>query len=249
MIAELVIGALAGILSGLFGIGGAVISTPLLRLVLEVPGHIALGTPLPLVIPATLSALLVYGKKKALLTRPAVTIGIVASFSTIIGARATSYFSGPMMMFFTSIFILVVALKLAFPLKIPKTNSFDNRLLIPIGILVGLVSGFLGIGGGAILVPLLLILGVEMHAAVGTSLLAISIFSIPGSLQHYYLGNVSVPLLIPLAIGVIVGAQFGSRAALKIKSESLEKIFVAFLLLLAFWLMFFELLNMQVLTL
>ena len=244
MIIELIIGILSGTLAGLFGIGGAVISTPLLRILLHVPGHIALGTPLPLVIVTAFSALFVYTKENYVLYKHALTIGIAGSFSAVAGAAATSIFSGSAMMLFTSIFILIIALKLSFQIRIPKTTSFDTKTLIPIGIIAGFVSDFLGIGGGAILVPLLLIIGLPMHKAIGTSLLSILIFAIPGSIEHYLLGNVSVPLLIPLGIGVILGAQIGSRSAVKIKSELLEKVFVAFLLILAIWLILFELVNL-----
>lgn len=243
MIPEFLIGFFSGVFSSLFGIGGAVVSTPLLRILLLVPGHIALGTPLPVVIPAALSALWVYRKSDLILYRPAVIIGIVASFSAILGARLTSLFSGSMMMLFTSLFLLLMALKLTIPVRIPRTERFNTKALIPIGLIVGLASGFLGIGGGAILIPLLLLAGLQMHVAVGTSLLAILIFAIPGSIQHYLLGNVSIPLMMPLAAGVIIGAQLGSRTSLSIENELLEKLFVIFLLILSVCMIAFELVT------
>jgi len=240
MILELVIGAIAGILSGLFGIGGAVITTPFLRVILQVPGHIALGTPLPLVFPTALSAVTVYWHKKSVLPRPALIIGTVGSVFAVIGALLTNAFSGSMMMIFTAIFLLLMALKISSPLQ-SERKTLDSRMLIPIGIFTGFISGFLGIGGGAVLVPFLIISGIDTHKAIGTSLLSILIFSVPGSLEHYFLGNVSIPLLIPLTIGVVVGAQIGSRKALGTKADLLENAFIIFLIIMSFWLALTEL--------
>jgi hypothetical protein len=106
------IGLAAGILAGMFGIGGAVLTTPAMRCLLGVPGLIALGTPLPIVIPTAISGGLVFYKKKKLKLRIALICGASGSFSTLVGAWVTDLLGGELMMYITSGFIFWLLLDL-----------------------------------------------------------------------------------------------------------------------------------------
>lgn len=76
-------------------------------------------------------------------------------------------------------------------------------------------------------------LNFHMHEAVGTSLMIMSIYAIPGSVAHYLLGHVDVALLVPIALGAVVGAQLGARLAVKTRERRLRFAFSAFLFAVA----------------
>jgi hypothetical protein len=109
-----------------------------------------------------------------------------------------------------------------------NANIYTGLALLFLG---GLASGFLGIGGGLVVVPILAaIVGLPMHLAVATSMLTMIFTSISGVSTHIILGNVLIAYAVPLVIGIVVGAQLGARAAKRLKSVSLERAFTVALL-------------------
>ena len=108
---------------------------------------------------------------------------------------------------------------------------------ILLGVLTGVLSGFLGIGGGVFLVPALaLIFGFTQTQAQGTSL---SLFVLPvaiaGALTYYKSGNVNLPVVGLLAVGFIVGGILGSKYAITLPAETLRKFFGGAMLLIAIY--------------
>lgn len=102
-------------------------------------------------------------------------------------------------------------------------SIYSGLLLLVLG---GLASGFLGIGGGLVVVPILIaIVGLPMHIAIATSMLTMIFTSISGVSTHIMLGNVSVEYAIPLVIGILGGTQLGAWTAKRLKSASLERVF------------------------
>ena len=90
----------------------------------------------------------------------------------------------------------------------------------------GLISGFLGVGGGLIVVPILsAFVGLPMHIAVATSMLVMIFTSISAVSTHIMLGNVRVEYVTPLVVGVLGGTQLGARTAKQLRSVTLERVF------------------------
>ncbi len=106
-------------------------------------------------------------------------------------------------------------------------------LFIFLGIIVGILASFSGLGGGFLMVPLLLFLGYEAQKAVGTSFMAIVIISLSAVFAHSKLQNVDYKLGILLGIGGIIGAQIGARLLEHVPTPIFKKIFAAILILLA----------------
>jgi hypothetical protein len=106
-------------------------------------------------------------------------------------------------------------------------------LLLGIGVVVGLMASFTGLGGGFLVVPLLIMLGYESYKAVGTSFLTIFIISISALVAHASLQNVDVRLGVLLGIGGILGAQLGSRLVEYVPTNVFNKIFAFILVGLA----------------
>lgn len=93
------------------------------------------------------------------------------------------------------------------------------------GFSAGLASGFLGIGGGVVQVPLLVYLGVPVHVAVGTSCLAMVFTTAAGVVGHAFLGHVNLALALAMGVGGAVGGQVGSALSGKVSGVWLRRIF------------------------
>jgi len=210
-----------------------------MRDVLRTSGHVALGTPLPIIVPTALSGALVFRRKRMLKYRIGAVCALAGSVTAPLGAGATAYFGGRELMLVTSAYIALVAIKFAIGGKgpRPKARAAPQRLLVRatlLGLVAGALSGFLGMGGGVILVPgMILLLNFHMHEAVGTSLMVMAIYAIPGSVGHYLLGHVDIALLIPIALGAVLGAQLGARLAVGTREKRLRPAFSVFLFVAA----------------
>ena len=110
-----------------------------------------------------------------------------------------------------------------------------------IGLVAGLASGYVGVGGGFIMVPLMLaILDIPMSLASGTSLIAIMILAIPGVIEQGLLGNIDYLAGIAIVVGSIPGALVGARLVRVVPERQLRFIFGGFLLVAAVMLMLNE---------
>ena len=121
----------------------------------------------------------------------------------------------------------------------PKTNpiKMDTTLiiyLIIIGILAGMLSGLIGIGGGVIMVPLLLLLGFSQHQAQGTSLTVLLFPVMAFAVYNYYkAGYVDFKYAIVIALFFAIGGFIGSKLAINLDQKQLQKIFGFLLLIIA----------------
>ncbi len=105
---------------------------------------------------------------------------------------------------------------------------------IAIGLTAGLASGYVGVGGGFLMVPLFIgVLGIMMRHASGTSLVAIMILAIPGVIEQGMLGNIDYLAGIAMAVGSIPGAVIGANLVRRIPERQLRLFFGAFLLVSA----------------
>ena len=134
----------------------------------------------------------------------------------------------------------------------PKEEPFKLSikkvaLCLLIGLIAGLASGYVGVGGGFIMVPLFIsLLGIMMCQAPGTSLVAVTILAIPGVVEQGLLGHIDYIAGIAMAVGSIPGAVIGASLIRKVPERKLRFVFGAFLLISAVVLLFNELLPLFV---
>lgn len=103
-----------------------------------------------------------------------------------------------------------------------------------IGLVAGLASGYVGVGGGFIMVPLMLsIIGIPMRKASGTSLIAVMILAIPGVIEQGIIGNINYLAGIAIVIGTIPGAVIGAKLVTKVPERTLRLLFGCFLIVAA----------------
>lgn len=110
-----------------------------------------------------------------------------------------------------------------------------------IGLIAGLASGYVGVGGGFIMVPLMLsIIGIPMRKASGTSLIAVMILAIPGVIEQGIIGNINYFAGIAIVIGTIPGAVIGAKLVTKVPERTLRLLFGCFLIVAAIMLVLNE---------
>ncbi len=251
----LVIGLATGVLAGIFGVGGALLSTPAIRLVLRAPPLIAVGTTLPVVIPAAISGGIVYwrrgliSKKVVIWAAPAGMVGAAA------GAGVTRFISGTYLLTITALIILYVGIRFLYQARATQTGGLSGNLMgaaglspaqaVLVGIGAGFIGGLLGIGGGIILIPAFVWLGkMTPKTAFGTSLVTIAAMAVPGSIVHFALKHIDVNIMAWLTLGVIPGGWLGARFAQRAKESLLVTAFGLFLVAVAIYFGLAELLTL-----
>lgn len=242
-----------GIASSALGIGGGFITTPSLILMGIEPGY-AIGTVLIMIIFTSLSATLAYSRKKDLIEYK---LGSLTTLFTVFGAIAGSLISSlladkapELFRLIFAVFLIPVAIKMiVFPkekkqkdLEIEEIEQngkilfgFEQKeiLCAILGLIAGLSSGLLGIGGGVVMVPILVHIGkLSMHKAVATSMFIMIFTSIAGASIKITSGQVHPDLAIFLILGIILGAQIGPRLVKKVNTKQLQQIF-GFIMIIA----------------
>ena len=107
--------------------------------------------------------------------------------------------------------------------------------LAVVGLIVGILSSVIGLGGGFMVVPLLIYLGREAKLAVGTTFVFIFLVAISSLIAHYRLGNVDVKTGLVLALGGILGAQIGPQVLQHVSDQNFKKIFSVLMVITAVW--------------
>ena len=113
---------------------------------------------------------------------------------------------------------------------------------IAIGLLVGLFAGFLGLGGGLVLIPILIYcFGLTQHQAQGTSLaVMIPPITLLAALRYYYSGNVKVPMAVFIACGFVAGGLLGAHLVQRVPDLVLRRIFGVVMLIVSLRMIFFK---------
>ncbi len=232
------IGLVSGLLAGLFGIGGGVVMTPGVQVLLGAPPIVALATPLPVVFPTAIAGSLRYRKAGEVDGRAAAWMMAAGIPAAIAGAWLTELVD-------THLLLVVTAVLLGWQSvaiirgggrggAAAARHAPTPRAFVLIGAVTGLTSGLLGVGGGIVMVPLMAgWLGMPLKRALGTSLTAIVGMVIPGTIAHAFLGNIDWAYVVVLTIGAVPGARIGAGLALGTRERALRVLVGGFMLLVA----------------
>lgn len=255
---EAAIGFIAGIASGLFGIGGGMVTIPLLRVVLDTPPLVAAATPLVAIVPTAISGGYTHHRAGNVDLRTALIVGVSGALTAVAAARLTSLAGGSVVMFALALVIAIAGINMLVTTVRRRHLAEDGtddgvcdvgdteRVLstgkaVAIGLVVGAASGFLGIGGGFIMVPMFVwLIGCSIKRAIGTSLAAIVLIATPAFITHALLGHIDWRLAVILAIGSAVGGVVGARLALGSREGTLRVWFAVLMLVAAFSLIAME---------
>lgn len=234
-----ILGLLGGFLSGLLGLGGAVVMIPLMLTVPPLVGAGQLtmkavsGLSMLQVLASSVSGIVIHKKNNFVNGKVLLSVGIPMGLCALGGSYFSKYMESLTLLIFFG--LLVVA---AFILLLTRKQEKEDVLpeefkfrLIPsllIGAFVGFVSGAVGAGGGFILIPLMIIvLRVPLKVTVGTSLGIVFIGALMGSIGKLISTQVTVATAIPLIFGSIPAAQLGAKCSKAISSCTIHRILLA----------------------
>ncbi len=236
-------GVFVGLLGGMFGFGGSSISTPILRVAFYIPPYLSLASPLPMTLVSSSIALKKYQGENLVDWKIVEKMLVVIIPTSFAGAYLTKYLSGKILMLLTAAFLVYIAIRLM--LSRNKRRRVEHRLWVILlaGAFIGFLSGMLANGGGILMVPILLLLGMNIKKAIGTSVAMVLFAAIPSILVHWYLGHIDWLITLALTLGAIPGAYLGAWITVRADKDRLRKIYGIFLLLFSVYFALFEILG------
>jgi uncharacterized membrane protein YfcA len=221
-----------GFLSGLFGKGGSAIATPVLH-ALGVPSALAVGSPLPAALPATVAAAGAYQSERLVERRIALLSIAWGVPATVAGAIATRWIGGGALVVATEVLVIALGVRLlARPAgdstaPAPPTAVETSRVVV-VALAVGLASGLLANSGGFLLAPLYVsVLRLPIKRAFATSLVVAAVLTVPATILHALLGHIDWSLTVTLALSAAPLAYVGGKVALRTPSAALERCYGA----------------------
>jgi uncharacterized membrane protein YfcA len=230
----LLLGILSGAIGGLTGAGGGLVLVPLLVQALALPQHTAQGTSFGFIIATALVAATSYSLHGQADIRLAAWLAVGALPGVLLGARLAAAAPATALRRGFGLVMVATALRLLIAPPGGAGGVWAGPWNTLVGVAVGVLAGLLGVGGGTLLVPVL-VLGeqVEQHMAQGVSLLMIFPVAMMGLWSYARRGLVSAPLLPPLVAGGAIGAAGGALLAHTMEASLLTRLFALLLLALA----------------
>jgi hypothetical protein len=227
----LFIGLAGGLFGGFLGVGGGIIMIPLMTWLAKLSQHKAHGTSLVAIVFTGLVGAVTYYSHGNIDWKVSLVLTLSAVFTARVGARFAHSLPEKKLKKAFGVFLLFVSLLLLVKTYLPRgdfnlTSVTGIVAFLLIGSLTGFVSGMMGVGGGAVMVPLMVVIGgMEQHVAQGTSLLAMVPASISGAAMHYKLKNVEMNIAWGLIGGSLIGSYLGATVATTIPELFLRVVF------------------------
>lgn len=249
-----IVGFLAGLLGAVTGIGGGVLLSPLLALYFGIPIREAIGTSLVAVITTSAASSSVHLQRHTTDIRLGMTLELATSFGAALTAYLVGYFNRNALEGILAAFLLYSAITLlrrggkATPEEdsSPSVDAANRETVIPpyepkryplglaASLVAGALSGLLGIGGGAIKVPVMFIfMNVPLIVATATSNFMIGVTAAASAMVYYRRGDILVHVAAPLAVGVFLGSLRGAKLAPRVHTKYVMYLLVAVLLYLS----------------
>lgn len=238
VIATVVLAVFVGISLGLLGGGGSILTVPLLAYVAGMDAKQAIATSLLVVGTTSLVGAFSHARAGRVQWRTAVLFGATAMVGAFAGGHIAAFIPGTVLL--VGFAVMMVATAIAMLRGRKNTAGGAERPGLPlakiaaVGLAVGLVTGLIGAGGGFLLVPALVLLGgLPMPIAVGTSLVIIAMNSFAGFAGYLSSVQINWPLAAMVIAAAVTGALIGARFAGRVDPELLRKGFGWFVLVMA----------------
>lgn len=248
-----ILGFAAGLLGALTGIGGGVLVTPLLALHFGIPIRQAIGTSLVAVITTSAASSSVHLQRHTTDIRLGMTLELATSLGAAVMAYLVGYFNRNFLEGLFAAFLLYSAITLLRGGKLkredessPSVANANGEVVIPpyepkrfplglgASLVAGSLSGLLGIGGGPIKVPVMMIfMNVPLMVATATSNFMIGVTAAASAIVYYRRGDILVQVAAPLAVGVFLGSLLGARLAPRVHKRVVIYLLVGVMFYLA----------------
>jgi uncharacterized membrane protein YfcA len=241
------IGALAiGLSLGLLGSGGSIITVPVLVYLVGQPEKIAIAGSLGVVGTIALVGALQNAAGGRIDWRSVAWFGLPGMAGTYVGAWLSDFVSGAVQLAVFAV-VMLAAAAMMFRRSAREPSTASRRplaMVVADGLAVGALTGFVGVGGGFLILPALVLLGgLGMHVAIGTSLAIIALNAFTGFAKHLHLLSVQGLSLDWKVLGTIaaigaIGSVAGSRFSSRIPQATLRRVFGAFLVAMALFILY-----------
>jgi uncharacterized membrane protein YfcA len=241
----------------MFGQGGGAFYVPML-LALSIPIYTAATTSQVLIMVVSFSSMLIFAKAKTVDWKLVLLIEPPTNVGSFLGGYLSAYIPPTVAKVCFAGVLLVGAYYMYNPpqligkgqsssahwwlwyrTKVAEPYAINVLVLVPVMLLAGFLAGMLGVGGGLLKVPAVVVLGgVPMSIAVGSSSLMIGVTALTGFAGHLLRGHLDLMLTAVLAVGVLIGSQIGPRFAIRTNQARLKKYFALLLLAISIWLIY-----------
>jgi uncharacterized membrane protein YfcA len=239
------LGAVSGLISGLFGLGGGSIIVPLLIFAFAAQGidaqistHLAIGTSLATIVVTSLSSIYTHYQKRAIRWDLVLRLGPGIIIGTVLGGIFAVSLDGVVLQLMFGCFLTCIGLQMLFYRPITQNRPLPSAsTMVTLGSGIGGISALFGIGGGALTAPLLAHFGVRMHQAIGTAAacgfpigvvatLVYSASNVPSEIIHgANLGYVFLPAWFGIVVASTPFARVGALLAHRLNEQSLKRSF------------------------
>ncbi|MDL5351422.1 sulfite exporter TauE/SafE family protein [Microbacterium sp. zg-YB36] len=232
------IGLGAGLLSGLFGVGGGTVIVPLLVLLLHFDHRLAAGTSLAAIVPTATVGVISYALNDSVAWIPALILAVAA----VIGAQLGSWLLARLPQnalrwgFVGFLVVVIVSLFLVIPSRDAELvlTWFSGAGLVVLGFVTGILAGLLGVGGGVVVVPaLMLLFGTSDLIAKGTSLLMMIPTALSGTIGNIRRGNVDLLAAALVGVAACTTTALGAWIATLLDPFTANMLFAVFLAFIA----------------
>lgn len=235
-----------GSVLGLLGGGGSILTVPILAYVAGMPAGEAIASSLVVVGITSVVGAANHAKRGGVEWRTGIIFGGVAMVGAFAGGRLAVFFPGWLLLALFASLMVTTSVIMLRKRKTPANHTPAKASVAMIaieGFLVGAVTGLVGAGGGFLVVPALVILGgLPMHKAIGTSLLVIAMKSTAGVAGHLTHVDIDWMLTGTVAAFAVVGSIVGARYSSKIPANTLRIVFAWFVLIMGTFILSKELL-------
>ena len=250
-----ILAIIIGILLGLLGGGGSILTVPVLVYLADIPAKSAIITSLIVVGCTSTIATLSHAAKKHVCWKTGAIFGSAGMLGAFLGGRLTAYVPDALLLILLGLIMLLASFSMILGKKAAVTNeikdSTDNTSFCPVelpivailldGFFLGVITGLVGVGGGFLLVPALTHLAtLPVHAAIGTSLFIISLQSAAALMGHASHLNIDTGLTVTITCLAIFGSFIGAKLAHYLPPHILKRGFGYFVLLLGGGLLYKE---------
>jgi uncharacterized membrane protein YfcA len=227
-------GLLAGLLSGLFGVGGGTIIVPLLVMFLKFDQRLAAGTSLAAIVPTATVGVISYAVHGSVAWVPAILLAVGAVIGAQIGTWLLPRISQTALRwgFVAFVAVVIVSLFIVIPSRDAQLELtvWAGIALVVVGVFTGVLAGLIGVGGGVIVVPvLMLVFGASDLVAKGTSLLFMIPTAVSGTVGNLRRRNVDLVAAICVGVAACTTTALGAWIATLLDPQIANILFAVFL--------------------
>jgi uncharacterized membrane protein YfcA len=231
------VGVAAGFLSGLFGVGGGILVVPALVMVMKMDQRLAHGTSLAAVLPISIASLVGYWAASEVDWPVAGFLALGAVAGAVLGTKLLHVVPQRLLALAFSGLLAATAIRLFIPISSSARDDLTVAVavgLVGVGVVTGILAGLLGVGGGIVMVPVMIVmLGLSPVLAKGTSVAVIVPTAIMGTWRNRKKRNADLRVAAVVGVAGIVSAVLGTIVSRQLNDDLANVLFAALLITVA----------------